>query len=319
MQNAPAPTGAPQPGSNRTMQILIGAVAVLGLATAYFAYQTFSAKSEVQQLTETKVDLESEIEDLNTKITTMETEMQRQDIELSEKDRKVAEMATELEAAKRRIAGLQAAGKLTAKQLEEFKYKTDQMGYYIEKYQKQIEELKVENARLTGENRELARTVQAKDSSLAQVGREATLYKTKVAAASILKAAEFAFAAVDRRGKESLAENKEIRARRFGDFKTCFTLMENAVADPGPRTVYAVIKGPDGSVIKPAETAAGYFTHNGQEIPYSAKTQITYDRSAQKVCLVYGKPEAYEFAKGTHLVTIYCDGVEIGRSELLVK
>ncbi len=316
MQNAPSPV-SPQP--DRTRTILIALVAVLGLATAFFAWQTFSAKSEVKELTQNKEELTVEIDELNTKITTMEAELQRQDIDLAEKDRKVAEMAAELELARKRIGALNAAGKLTAKQLEEYKFKTDQMGYYIEKYQKQIEELKVENERLTGENRELAKTVQAKDSSLAEVGREATLYKTKVAAASILKATEFAFAGVDRRGKESLAENKEIRARRLGDLKTCFTLLDNAVAEPGARTVYVVIKAPDGSVVKPAETAAGYFTVNGQELPFSAKGQVSYDRSAQKVCIVYGKPEAYEFAKGVHSISIYCDGYEIGRSDLQVK
>jgi len=315
MQETPVTPHAP----DRTRQILIIAVMVLAAATAYFAFQTFSTKVENTQLVENKVELESEINELNTKITTMETEMQRQDIELTEKDRKVAEMAAELELAKKRIGSLQAAGKLTAAQLNEFKFKTDQMGYYIEKYQKQIEELKVENERLTGENRELSRTVQAKDSLVAKVGAEATLYKTKVAAASILKAAEFKFFTVDKKGRDTEAENRETKARRFGNLKTCFTLLENAVAEIGGRTVYVVIKGPDGGVIRPNETEAGYFTHNGQEIPYSAKTGLNYDRTSQQVCITYVKPEALEMAKGNYSITVYCDGYDIGRSTLTVK
>lgn len=315
----PAGGGRSNPSAaNTTRVIIILVIAALAAVAGYFAFRTSELSRQNTDLAENQVELETEIRQLNDRVTQMGSDIENRDIQLEEKTRALESVNSDLEAARKRINQLVAAGRLSARQVEEYQYKVDQMQYYMEKYQGQIAELQRENERLTGEVTNLNQEVKRRDSTLTDVQREKTLLQTKVQAASILKANEWQFYEVNRRGKESEARDRELRLRSDDRLKVCFSVNENAVAEVGSRTIYASIKAPDGSVYKALDGGSGYFTTaTAQETAYSSKASINYDRSAQRVCVDY-KPEG-EFQRGPHRITVYADGYEIGNSTFTVK
>lgn len=313
-----APQPAPKPASNVTRILVILLIVALSLALIYFIVRTNQTEQQKTELIAKNDDLEAEIKDLDQKVMQMETDIQNKDILLDEKNRKVDELSAELKKAQVRIQQLIAAGKLGAEQADKFKGRIEQMSYYIEKYQAQITELKAENEKLAKENKALSGKVQESENKVAQTQQENLLIKTKLEAAAILKATGFKYIGVNRRGKETPAEGTVLRESRTDNLKACFTILENEVANPGQRQVYVVIKAPDGAILKSAEPGS-VFTFNGQEIPYSAKIAVAYNRKNADVCVVYPKPENVDFAKGNYTVNVYTDGYEVGNSAFSIK
>ena len=247
----------------------------------------------------------------------METDIKNKDMEVNQKTEELNKLTQELNQARQRINDLVKAGRLSQQQAEDYQFKMEQMQYYVKKYQADIADLQRENQRLTTENKTLVTQIKEKDSVRTQMEEEKVFYQTKIEAASILKAVEFEFIAVNKRGKET--SGKELRERKIENLKICFKVLDNEVAPVGERTIYLVVKNPNGIVYKAFETSSGYFKYNGQEIPYTAKVTIQYDRSAQNVCEVYEKPKTEDFMKGTHRVTVYADGFVIGNGSFVVK
>jgi cell division protein FtsB len=315
---SPTPQQPAKSSGNVTRILVILLIVALSLALIYFIVRTNQTEQQKTELAAKNEDLEAEIKDLDQKVMQMETDIQNKDILLDEKNRKVDELSAELKRAQTRIQQLIAAGKLGAEQADKFKGRIEQMTYYIEKYQNQINELKAENEKLAKENETLSGQVKERENKIAQTQQENLLIKTKLEAAAILKASNFKYIGVNRRGKETPAEGTILREGRTDNLKTCFTILDNEVANPGQRQVYVVIKGPDGSILKSAEPGSS-FTFNGQDIPYSAKIAVAYNRKAADVCVVYPKPENVTFAKGNYNVSVYTDGYEVGNSSFSIK
>jgi len=295
----------------------IALILLLGGTTIYFLTKSKKQEEIIEEKEKENIQLEEEIKQLDEKIKQLEIDLQDKNIELKEKDRRLSELEKELQAARAKINQLIQAGKLSQKQLEEYKFKVDQMQYYIEKYQAQIAQLKEENERLRQQTHSLQRELAAKDSVTMVLKEKEMLYETKLKAAAILKATNFQFYRIKSSGKEVAEE--EIRARRLTQLKICFDILENPVAEPGPRTIYIVILDPAGNVYKNFETTSGYFTHNDAERIYSTSTRIQYDRTTTKACAVFDTGDKVTLEKGQNRVEVYCDGYLIGSSSFHVK
>ena len=76
--------------------------------------------------------------------------------------------------------------------------------------------------------------------------------------------------------------------------------------------------GPDNKVIR-EESKSGFFKANGEDLAYSSKSTINYDREAMKVCINFDKPASYDYTKGDYRVIVFCEGYDIGNSKFSVK
>ncbi|MCS7188307.1 MAG: hypothetical protein RMJ66_00570 [Bacteroidia bacterium] len=291
-------------------------VVVSGIAGVLY-WKLRQTRQENIQLTEEKVQLEEEIRELDQRITSMQTELERKDIELSEKSRRIEELAKELEKARARIRKYEEQGRISARQAEEMRYKTEQMAYYIQKYQERIKQLEEENERLRAKTEELEARIQRKETEIQQAQAEKERLEVKVRAASYLKAIDFRYAILRENGKEEW--DTEFRARKIHKLKVCFTLLENEVAEEGERTAYVVISDPTNKVITNFSTSSGYFTLMDSEQPFSTKVVFRYNKSRQEVCAIYERPSDQELHKGTYVVSVFCEGVQIGQGQFQVK
>ena len=298
--------------------IVLSILALFGIVAAtYFYLESRKKTSQIQQLQEEKVDLEGEVSQLQERVQSLNKELERKDMELQEKASKVEALSKEIQQLRARIAKYAEEGKISQRQFEEMKLKTEQMAYYIQKYQARIQELEEENKMLRDKTAQLYQEVQKKEEEREHIRQEKERLEVKVRAASYLKAAEFRYALIKDNGKEDW--DTEFRARRLHKLKVCFTVLENEVADPGPRTAYIVISDPSGKVITNFASSSGYFTVMDTEQPYSAKVEFSYQRQRQEVCGVFERDKDTELEKGTYRVAIFCEGVEIGRATLQLK
>lgn len=298
--------------------ILAGVVIViLAITSGVLFWQLQKAKKQTTVLEEERIELENNIQALDQRIMAMQKELESKDIELSEKSRRVEELARELERARAQIRRYEEQGRISARQAEEMRYKTEQMAYYIQKYQERIRQLEEENERLRARTAELEKEVKQKETEARQVLAEKERLEVKVKAASFLKAIGFRFATIKENGKEE--EDTEFRARRIQRLRICFTVLENEIAEPGERTAYIVISDPTNKVLTNFAQSSGYFTLMDTEQPFSTKATFNYTRSAQEVCAIYHRPPDQDLNKGTYTVSVFCEGVEIGRGQFQVK
>ncbi len=298
--------------------ILLGILALLGLVSSIYLYtrlQKEQAKSA--QLTEEKIDLEQQVQDLDDRIQNLSKDLERKDLELQEKNQKVEALSKELTSLRARISKYVEEGKISQRQYEEMRLKTEQMAYYIEKYQRRIQELEEENRVLRQRTEELSETIQKTQTEKARIAEEKERLEVKVRAASYLKVVEFQFALIRDNGKEDW--DTEFRARRLQQLKVCFTVLENEVADPGKRTAYVVISDPTGKVITNFAASSGYFTVMDTEQPYSTKVEFSYERTRKTVCAVFTRDPEQTLERGTYTAAVFCEGVEIGRGTFRVK
>ena len=105
------------------------------------------------------------------------------------------------------------------------------------------------------------------------------------------------------------------RASRIQKLRTCFTLMENAIAEAGVRRVYIRIFGPDGALLANAE--GGTFAANEEQLTYTAVREVDYQNADTDVCIYYGEDGRYE--RGGYRVEGYSDGVLVGEGETSMR
>ncbi len=298
--------------------IVAGVLLVLvSIVAGVLYWQLRKVQRQNVELTEEKIDLEEDLRELDARVLSLQQELERKDVELSEKTRQVEELSKQLQDARSRIRRYEEQGKISARQAEEMRYKTEQMAYYIQKYQERIRELEEENQSLRAKATELERRIQEKETQTRQVQAEKEQLEVKVRAASYLKAIQFRFATVKENGKEDW--DTEFRARRIHRLKVCFVVLENEVAEPGQRIAYVVISDPTGKVLTNFSASSGYFTVMDTEQPFSAKAPFNYTRDRQEVCALYDRPADQELSKGNYVVSVFCEGVEIGRGQFQVK
>ena len=96
-----------------------------------------------------------------------------------------------------------------------------------------------------------------------------------------------------------------------------FTVNENKVAPIEGKGLLVRVIAPDNNVLFDVTRGSGSFNFEGREMFFTAKKEILYDRSSQKVTLLYDKGSEYEL--GQHTVEVYTDDYLMGRGSFVVK
>ncbi|MDR2358986.1 MAG: hypothetical protein LBD87_04190 [Prevotellaceae bacterium] len=132
----------------------------------------------------------------------------------------------------------------------------------------------------------------------------------KVEQGGMLKARDVAITGINTKGKDVT------RARSADKLKTCFTLLENNIAERGVRTVFIRVKGPDGILMTQSQN--NLFLVGGEQLVYSDMREVDYQGSDIEMCIFYGGNNE-QFAKGAYTVEIYSGGGLIGNGQTLLK
>jgi hypothetical protein len=178
-----------------------------------------------------------------------------------------------------------------------------------EDYLDQIDQLVAENKELKEQNVIL-------QESVGGLKKEKTELEGKVTKASELKVEYIKVTAFKKKGSGKFVESAI--AKRTNKLEMCFTVMDNAIATPGERMVYVVIKEPTGKVLAGYSKATFNEASTGEELLGSASQKMDFTGAKQNLCLNYENDERI-LTSGTYTFMVYIDGTFVGETAYMLK
>ena len=190
-------------------------------------------------------------------------------------------------------------------QLAKYKKEVATLRNVMKGYLRQIDSLNAINSNLQAQNIEYKKEINTAKLRADVAEEKADELNTKVRIGSVIQAGGIRMVALNGNSKEV----KRIKmAKRL---KVDFELAPNELAEPGEKTIYIQITGPDGYMLPAAEVTV--FNFEGSEVMASAKRKVDYENESVPVSIFY---DGETFTKGTYSVDIYIDGRHSGSKEV---
>jgi hypothetical protein len=299
--------------SSKIYYIII--ILILLALNGLFIYNYFNTDKKLVQTEETlfatdsvKAELEKILGETQSNLDLYKGKNSELDAFLKEKNDSLQEYAE-------RIESLLRSGRLNKAQLEKAMEEIDQLRYYKRKYLNQIDSLSTQINQLNNENRDLRGKVDKEKRQNENLTMENVRLNNKVAIGAKLNAKAIFVTGVKNRSNGK--ERETNRATQLEKLKITYTLDENYVNDPGEKTVFMKVVGPDGATLYNEAAGSGTFTFQGQESLYSTKQQIEFNQKTQEITSYWTKGST--FGKGVYKVELFVDGFQIGSASFELK
>jgi predicted nucleic acid-binding Zn-ribbon protein len=293
--------------SNRSAVLLI---ALLLLISAGFNIYQWKNQSE------TVVTYDSKVDSLMTVRIELERELASTSVELEKYrgmsvslDSLLNDANRNIEAKEKKIRALIKNEKNSGKLNSQLKQELEELRKLKEDYLDQIDQLVAENKELKEQNVIL-------QESVGGLKKDKTELEGKVNKASELKVEYIKVAAFKKKSSGKYVESAI--AKRTNKLDMCFTVLDNAIATPGERMVYVVIKEPTGKVLAGYSKATFNDATSGEEIMASASQKMDFTGAKQNLCLSYENDERI-LTSGTYTFMVYIDGTLLGESAYMLK
>lgn len=171
-------------------------------------------------------------------------------------------------------------------------------------------------------NIELKHTINEKDNQITKVTQENEQLENKynqsqetIKLGKVLQATNITAVAI--KVKSSGKQTETTRANRATMLKSCFTILENKIADAGNKTIQMRIIAPSGKELTNS-TPVQFEQANGTTGIASVQRQVNYQNQNVDLC-VYFDLEEQEIPEGTYIVEIYTEGYLIGKTTFALK
>lgn len=196
----------------------------------------------------------------------------------------------------------------------------------ISRYRREIGSLKNEKDRLfrvvdslSNQNRMLTSTIDSTQNVLALRTRMSDSLQqtnqslsTKVDKAAQLKITSMKGEGVIVRNNGKLVTND--RTRRVDQIRSCFTITENPLSQPGERDIYVQVYNPKNELVGDKISVQ----HDGGVMVYSAQSKIFYENEELDVCIL-SKTDEEKLIEGTYKVYVYAGPELIGTSSFELR
>ncbi len=191
---------------------------------------------------------------------------------------------------------------------------TETLRSIMKDYIRTIDSLNVANGQLTMDLSNTQNDLTNTQNDLTNTQNNLNDMTDKVNKGSKLTA--FGFTSEGIKEKNSGSYKVVDRAKNCTHVRACFTIGDNAIANPGNRTVYMRVITPGGSVLY-EKNSNTFTTDAGQSLLYSDKKSINYQNLSTDICIFHRV--STELVKGNYTAQIYCDGVMIGSDNFVLK
>jgi cell division protein ZapB len=264
--------------------------------------------AEVVEITKVVESKTKELDEMKQQFLDLQAENERLGVDNSQLQADLAQVNQMLEEAK---AGNLSVPQIKAKYEKQLKKLRNELALQFQ----QIKVLKLENAKLNTDVSSLTQEKGKLGDSIKGISTEKEELAKQVALASVLKAENFSFAALTAKGKEY--KGVEFNHNNINKLRLSFALADNKIAKKERKSIYFALVDNTGSVFSDIGNGGGTTTVDGDLKSYTAKMNVDFDNTLQKLSLVYEKDS--EFGKGRYKVIAYCDGHKIGEGSFLVK
>ncbi|PKP43077.1 MAG: hypothetical protein CVT93_01675 [Bacteroidetes bacterium HGW-Bacteroidetes-10] len=247
---------------------------------------------EKEQLTEQMVQLKSDYDGLS-----------------SDNDTLNAHLSVEREKVVQLIDRIKKTDATNRAKLREYEKELGTLRSIMRGYIVQIDSLNTLNISLRKDAVE-ART-EAKESreKYAELQTTTDEYAKKVQIGAVVKGRGVVMTAINSSNKDT------DRSSRTAKLRTCLSLVENSIAEKGPRRVFVRIKGPDGILLTTGQEQI--FTVDGEQMIYSASREVDYQGNEIEICIFFQGSQS--FVKGVYTVDVYTEESKLGSSDLLLR
>jgi hypothetical protein len=180
-------------------------------------------------------------------------------------------------------------------------------------YMKELETLKAENEALKAENEQMRAAMEETKEANEKLVSENQSLEQKIENAKRLVTTDVTATPMRKKcGGKGFKETKQ--SKKLETVKIEARILQNDVVDPGTKTVYARITGPNNRVLCNGTAEEFSFDIDGSPLQYTAKQDIEFDGSARKVVINWSRNDNVKVVKGNYRVTLYADGQEIGKT-----
>jgi len=269
---------------------IVAALLIIGLVT-FSLIQHQQMSEMVEQLEFEKESLQDEYEDLAIQF----DGYQQLDIQ---NDSLQDELAKEQQRVRDLLEELRITKVTNARRINELKKELATVRSVMVEYVHQIDSLNQTNQRLTEENNQYRRQNQA----ITQANNELTQQKTQlervVTRAARLEVEEFEMLPLNKRDRKTTIFN-QIQKLQFN-----YTIRKNVTSETGDKTIYLVLRRPDGEVMQKSES--NQFIFENQRVPYSLRQSVEYTGEDIAQTLFWNVEEILH--QGTYTAEFFIDG-----------
>ena len=190
-------------------------------------------------------------------------------------------------------------------QLAKYKKEVATLRNVMKGYLRQIDSLNTINSNLQAQNIQYKKEINTAQLRADVAEEKADELNTKVRIGSVIQASGIRMTALN-------AKSNEVKRMRLAKrLKVDFDLTANELAEPGEKSVYLRILGPDGYLLAPSEVIL--FSFEGDEMRASEVRKVDYENESVPVSIFY---DGETFTNGTYTVEIYVDGRLSGSKEI---
>ena len=284
-------------GPMKTLAVALGIVAaallvVLGLVVSNKA-------KLVRELNSEKADLTSELVSLRNDYDSLSTTNAAINDSLTVEKEKVGQL----------IESLQKTNATNRAKIRQYEKEIGTLRTIMKGYIAQIDSLNTLNTSLRHEAADARADAAESRKKYEKLVSTTEEYAAKASVGAVVKGRGVSLVAINSSNKAT------DRSSRVVKLKTCLSLIENSIAEKGPRIVYIVVTGPDGSVLTGEQSSS--FKCAGESLTCSASREVDYQGDEVEVCVYFANPSP--FVKGIYSVVAYTGETKLGSAELLLK
>ena len=222
---------------------------------------------------------------------------------------------TELYAQKERVDKLMSDAKKYNWSIHKLKKEASTLREIMKGYVRTIDSLNTENVELRAENIQVRDELSTKENENSKLKEDKSQLENKVRLGAKLTALNIQVHA--QRVKRNNVHKETNRASNAQKIKTCFTIGENEVTEPGKKWVFIRIMTPTGTVLAERSDNSNTFELEGARVLYSVKKEVNYENKDLDLCMYWDVVD--QLPSGEYFIKAYISGQEIGSATMLLK
>jgi len=302
-----------KPQNQRSRTILI--VIVLSVLVAVNGIQWYLSKEKEKKNKELLESREMELVATFAKLDSISRQLDDKIQEIDRLGGEVDSLISIKEQLEKEKYELRVSKNLTQERYNKIRERIEFYETELKEKDEEIARLKVVNEELLGENITLKNEKNELKDEITNLTLQKGELEEKISSASSLRAINFRYKAIDKKGREK--EDTEFKVRQVEKIQVIFNLDKNDLAEIGTKRILLRIIDPDNSALYNVASGSGTFLYKGKELFYTAMQELLFDNSMQQVTFEYEKGS--EFKKGQYTIELYSEGALIGKSNFIVK
>lgn len=287
--------------------LIVGiAVVAIAIIVAVVGYYYLYARPLLQENEELKELAELEKQEMKSQYKDFDVQYEMLQSQLSN-DSLIAQIEEERRHTQQLLEELERTKATDAREIMRLKAEIASLRKVLQSYIMQVDSLGRLNQSLSEENTHMKEQISEANTQISTLSTQRNQLQDKVSIAAQLDATGFWVTPKDKKSKEA-RRVKDVKRFAFG-----FTIVKNATATNGQRTLYARILKPDNTVMG----AKGTFTYENTTLDYTEKKYIDYTGEEERVTMYSDVTEFLE--AGTYKLFIFCDSQMIGQTSFTLK